>query len=623
MKTWGFNNDDLYYLNEGKHAGLHYIFGAHLIKNSINEIVGTQFTCYAPNAKQVFLACSYNNFDGSKNPLNKIGDSGIWTTFIPLNLEWVMYKFEILTNDDERLYKSDPFGYFAEERPGTASKVYDIEGYEWHDQEYMAKKKKSYQEPLLVYEMHLGSWRRRYGAFIKYNELADELIKHLNEQGFTHVEFLPLYEHPLDDSWGYQGTGYFAATSRFGVPKDLMYLIDRLHQAGIGVIIDWVLGHICEDAHGLYKFDGSYLFEFDDKRLRENETWGTANIDFSKGFPKSFMLSALTYWMDFFHIDGFRIDAVANLFYYLGDSSNGTNEEAIAFLKQLSYHLFSKDDRVLLMAEDSTAFPKVTHPVDSGGVGFNYKWNMGFMNDTLDYFKKDPIHRKWHHNNITFGLTYAFSEQFILPFSHDEVVHGKGTLLNKMPGDYFQKFANYRLLLTLFMTHPGKKLLFMGQEFAHFAEWNNNRELDWNLFKFPAHDSANRYFRDLALVYKHHQPLYVLDHDQKTFKWIDADNKDQSIFSYIRYGNNDDHLVIVLNMTPVVYHDYKLGVPNKGYYYEILNSDKDIYYGSNQYNGLPIKTINSPSHGFSNHIKLTIGPLTGIILKYSKNKPNI
>ena len=612
------SKDDIYYLREGTHHGLHEILGAHLIKDESGKVVGTRFACFAPNAKEVRLSSAYNNFEGYKNPMEKIGDSGVWTLFIPVNLEWVMYKYEIVTHDNRYVLKTDPFGFFSEERPNTASKVYDINGYQWKDQVYFENKGKVYQKPMIIYELHLGSWRRKYGEFKKYGELADELIKHINEQGFTHVEFLPVYEHPLDGSWGYQGTGYFSATSRYGSPKDLMYLIDRLHQAGIGVLLDWVLGHICKDNHGLFQFDGTYLYEFDDAKKRENVTWGTANLDFSKGVTKSFMLSALTFWMDYFHVDGFRIDAVSNLLYYLGDQSKGTNESALNFLKQLGTHLFSKDDRVLFIAEDSTAFPKVTHEISKGGVGFNYKWNMGFMNDTLDYFKKDPVYRKWHQNNITFGITYTYNEQFILPFSHDEVVHGKCTLLSKMPGDYFQKFANYRLLMTYWMTYPGKKLLFMGQEWAHFAEWDYNRELDWNLFKFPAHESANRFFRDLVQVYKGCKPLYLLDHNPKGFKWIDANNNDQSIFSYLRYGENDEHVVVVLNMTPEVYHDYQIGVPNSGFYEEVLNSDKDIYYGSNQYNGLPIQTLKKETHGFLNTIKLTIGPLTGIILKYKK-----
>lgn len=614
---WHPTAEDLYFFDQGKHNQAYKMFGAHLMRDEDQNIIGTRFTVYAPNAKHVKLICSYNNFEGWKHELTKITDSGIWSIEIPVNLEWNIYKYEIHTHDGRVLYKADPYGYFSEERPANASKVYDIDFYEWNDQEWFETKKHPYNEPVLIYEMHFGSWKRRYGKFIKYNELADDLINYLKHHGFTHVEFMPLYEHPLDASWGYQGTGFFAATSRFGVPKDLMYLIDRLHQAGIGVIIDWVLGHINRDEHGLYFFDGTPLYEIEDQYQRENVVWGTANLDFSKGHTKSFMLSAMSFWMDYFHVDGFRIDAVSNLYWHHGNQDDGENKPAVDFLKQLSYQLFEKDDRLILAAEDSTAYPNVTKPVSAGGVGFNYKWNMGFMNDTLKYYKKDPIYRKWHHHQITFGLTYAFSEQFILPYSHDEVVHGKGSLLSKMPGDYFQKFANLRNLITLWMTHPGKKLIFMGQEFAHFAEWNFNHELDWHLLDYEAHNKFNRYFRDIAQVYLHHPEFWEKEQDPETFEWIDADNCLQSIYSYVRWGH-DSHSVVILNMTPNVYHDYEIGVPMEGVYEEILNSDKEVYYGSGQYNGLSLQTIEGKKHGFDQHIKITIGPLTGLILKFKK-----
>ncbi len=616
---WYPSKEDLYFFDQGKLADAYRLFGSHLIRDKKGKIIATRFTVYAPNAKAVKLICSYNNFEGWKHELTKIDPYGVWSIEIPENLEWNTYKYEVYTQDGRVLYKADPYAHFSEVRPANASKVYDIEGYEWHDDVWMYTKPKPYDKPVLIYEMHLGSWKRKYGQFIKYNELVEDLIRYLKDNNFTHVEFLPVYEHPLDDSWGYQGTGFFAATSRYGVPKDLMYLIDRLHQAGIGVLIDWVLGHINRDEHGLYFFDGTPLYEIEDDFQRENIVWGTANLDFSKGPTKSFMLSALSFWVKYFHIDGFRIDAVSNLYHHHGNPEHGENKPAIDFLKQLSHHLFGLDDRLLFMAEDSSAHPDVTKPVDAGGVGFNYKWNMGFMNDTLNYFKKDPIYRKWHHHNITFGTTYAFSEQFILPYSHDEVVHGKGSMLTKMPGDYFQKFANYRALLTLWMTHPGKKLLFMGQEFAHFAEWNVNRELDWNLLDFPAHNRFNRFFKDLGQVYHYHQEFHKYDHDPKTFEWIDADNTRQSIYSYIRWGKNE-HSVIILNLTPNVYHHYEVGVPMEGVYEEILNSDKEEYYGSNQYNGLALETINDPRHKFRQHIKVTLGPLTGLILKYKGKK---
>ncbi len=608
------SKEDAYFFTNGKLFDAQRIFGSFLIKNDKGVNVATRFTIYAPNAKHISVIGDFNNWDIFSHPLTKIDDLGIWSITIPWNLEWATYKYFIDTGT-ETLYKADPYETFAELRPGTSSRVYDIDGYDWNDSEWFKNKRKIYDKPMSIYELHLGSWRREKGNFVKYNEIVEELIQYIHEQNFTHIELMPIYEHPLDDSWGYQGTGYFAATSRFGSPKDLMYLIDRLHQEGIGVLLDWVPGHICRDAHGLYFFDGTPLYEYDEKWKRENEVWGTANLDLSKGTTRSFLLSNALFWMEYFHIDGFRIDAVANLIYYLGDQANGVNEGAIDFLKELSKAVFKKDDRVLLMAEDSTAFPGVTLPVDLGGLGFNYKWNMGFMNDVLEYFSKDSVHRKWHHDKITFGLTYVFSEQFILPFSHDEVVHGKGTLLTKMSGDYWQKFANYRTLIGLWITHPGKKLLFMGQEFAHFAEWNHNRSLDWNLYQYETHSKANKFVRDMLGLYKNSKELYEQDHHPNGFKWIDADNKDQSIFSYIRYAKDGSFYVVVLNMTPLAHHHFELGVPEKGSYIEVINSDKDIYGGSNQYNGAELFTFDDTRHNFKQYIKMMVAPLSVTILK--------
>ncbi len=593
------------------------IFGAHLLKDEQGNIYATEYTVYAPNAKEVRLIADFNNYEGWKHVLTKIHYQGIYRIEVPGNHEWSIYKYEIHTFDQKVIHKTDPFGFFSEVRPQTGSKVYQIDGYNWNDQKWLYEKKKPYQEPVLIYEVHLGSWQRKFGGFKNYNEVVDELIKYVLACGFTHVEFLPLYEHPLDDSWGYQGTGYFCATSRYGSPKDYMYLIDRLHQAGIGVIMDWVLGHICKDQHGLSFFDGTPLYEFEDRHRRENVTWGTDNLDFQKGITRSFMLSALTFWMDYFHIDGYRIDAVSNLIYYLGNKNEGVNQDAINFLRQCSYHLFGKDDRFLFMAEDSTDYPQVTHPVDVGGIGFNYKWNMGFMNDVLRYFKEDSIHRKFHHDKITFGLVYAFNEQFVLPFSHDEVVHMKGSLANKMPGDLWKKFANWRLLLTLWMTHPGKKLLFMGQEFATFSEWAVQKELDWHLLDQVEHQKQHRFFKDLAQVYRHHPALFQYDHDPKGFKWSIVDDHMQSVFAFIRYSD-DEILVVVLNMTPNVHETYEIGVPRAGRYQEILNSDKDIYMGSNQFNGTQLYTIKGQKNDFKYYIKPKLGPLAGIILQFKK-----
>ena len=596
----------------GTHDHLYNVFGAHVVGDE------TVFTVYAPNAKEVRLIASFNGFLGGEHVLNKIHYQGIYQIKVSGNHEHAIYKYEIITHAGTILHKADPFAFYAEVRPNTASKVAVIDQYQWSDEHYHMQKQQPYQQPVLVYEIHLGSWQRKDGQFFGYRELAKPLINYVLEQGFTHVEFMPIYEHPFDGSWGYQGTGYFAATSRYGHPYDLMYLIDQLHQAGIGVIFDWVLGHICKDAHGLSFFDGTPLYEFDDAHRRENITWGTNNLDFYKGITRSFMLSALCFWHEYFHIDGYRIDAVSNLLYYLGNRDQGINDGAIKFLKQAAAVLYQRDDRMLFMAEDSTDFPQVTHPLDVGGLGFNFKWNMGFMNDVLSYFKEDPIHRKYHHNRITFGLVYAFNESFILPFSHDEVVHMKGSLINKMPGSYVDKFAQWKLLLTLWMTHPGKKLLFMGGEFAQFSEWAYERSLDWHLFEYESHQKANRYFKDLVQVYKHHDAFYTYDLEPKTFSWLVVEDYDQSVFAYMRHSDHS-HMVVILNMTPNVHHGYEIGVPYDGMYEEVLNSDKDMYFGSNQSHQHDLKTIHDTRNGQPFHIKVTLGPFASIILKYGGN----
>lgn len=617
-----FNADTLYYFNQGELIDAYYHFGAHLIKDHEGKIVKTTFTVYAPHAKAVNLVGEFNQYQNWVHQMTKVDNAGIFHIEIPENLEWNTYKYEIHTHDGRVLYKSDPYAFFSAERPDTVSKVYDIEGYDWQDDDYMHQRDNDspYEQPILIYEVHLGTWMQKPGGgFHKYNELVDLLIPYLKEQGYTHVELMPIIEHPFDGSWGYQGTGYYSATSRHGVPKDLMYFVDQCHQNNIKVILDWVPGHICKDAHGLYMFDGQPLYEYRDPFIRENIEWGTANLDLGRGETQSFLISNALFWMKYFHIDGFRIDAVSNLIYYLGDARHGENQGAIAFLRKLSKNVFSHYKHALLIAEDSTAYPKVTHPIEFGGLGFNYKWNMGWMNDTLKYFQKDPIYRKFHHDELIFSLHYAFSEQYILPLSHDEVVHGKHSLVEKMPGDYWQKFANYRALMGYFYTHPGKNLLFMGQEFGQMHEWKDFTELDWHLLNYPMHDAAKRYNRDFNRIVQHEKALHELDHNRSGFKWIDQYNADQSILSYIRYAKDlKEHVVVILNLTPMVYHAYRIGVPAKGQYKEIINSDKDIYGGSNQYNGLPVYTQDVHSHTFDQSIEVLISPLSVIVLKWSE-----
>ncbi len=619
------NPDFLYYFDQGKCLNAYDVFGAHLVKNEKNEVVGCEFCLFAPNARKVDLIAEWNDFQIGRQELYCIDAKGIWYAYLEGNyFEWQRYLYVITTHQGEILYKSDPFGFYTEIRPSRDSKIYDIEGYEWHDQDWMVTKKKTYDQPVLIYEMHMGSWRRKPdGSFNKFNEIAPMLVHYLKDFGYTHVEIMPIYEHPLDMSWGYQGTGYYAITPRYGVPKDLMYLIDQLHQNGIGVIFDWVPGHICKDYNGLYRFDGSFLYDYEKEEDRENREWGTANLDLGKGVTRSYLYSNALFFMKYFHIDGIRIDAVSNIIYYMANPERGTNQGGHDFLRGLSYNLFAKDDRFLLMAEDSSAYANVTKPADMGGLGFNYKWCMGWMNDTLKYFKRDPIYRKYHHYELTFCMSYFYSEYYCLPLSHDEVVHMKGSLLNKMPGDQWQQFANFRTLIGFQMTHPGKKLLFMGQEFAPYDEWHYESELPWSILQFPLHDSAFRFVKEFTTMYKNEPALWELDFDPAGFEWIDADNADQSIYIWVRKARDPkDHVIVVMNCTPNTYDNYRIGTLNADYYTEIINSDKDIYNGSNRINPLPLRTEEYTQYGRQKSILMTIPPLGITVLKagYDEDK---
>ncbi len=612
----------LYFFDQGKSLESYKVFGAHLEKDEEGKCIGVEFCLYAPNAKYVAVVGEWNFFNPGQDKMELIDQCGIWYLHLTGNFEWQRYKYYLETKSGEVKYKADPYAFYSDLRPSTDSKVYDIDGYEWHDSLWMYTHPKTYDQPVLIYELHLGSWRRKGDGendFYAANEIAPMLIPYLKQFGYTHVEIMPIYEHPLDASWGYQGVSYYSVTARYGVPKDFMWFVDQLHQNGIGVIIDWVPGHICKDAHGLYMFDGIPLYDYGDPSIRENVEWGTANLDLGKGITRSFLFSNALFFMNYFHVDGFRVDAVSNILYHLGNVNRGVNEGACSFLRELSNIIFGKDDRVLFMAEDSSSFPNVTKPTDIGGIGFNYKWDMGWMNDTLKYFKLDPIYRKYHHNQLTFSMMYFYNEQFILPFSHDEVVHMKGSLLNKMPGDYWQQFANYRLLMGYMMTHPGKKLLFMGNELAPYSEWAFNKELDWHLLKYPSHDSAYHYMQDLTNLYKNSKCLYELDYSYDGFRYIDADNADQSLYIYARFARDpNDHYLIVMNCTPNTYDNYKIGVPSDCDYVEVLNSDKDIYGGSNRINPFPLKSSPEAWKNEQNVIFLTIPPLGISILKAQK-----
>ena len=615
-----FTSGDRYLFNEGTHKQLYKKFGSFVVRDN-EEVLGTYFCVYAPHASKVCVVGDFNHWNGTHHEMRR--DDGIWSLFIPGIGEGSIYKYEIVTAFGQTILKADPYAFYAEQRPNTASIVYDIEGFEWTDAEWAKKRQFSniFEEPLNIYELHLGSWRRNKElveseTFHSYTEIMDELIEYVLEHSYTHIELMPLYEHPFDGSWGYQATGYYAASSRYGEPKDLMMLINRCHEAGIGVIMDWVPGHFCRDAHGLFKFDGEAVYEYPYEDVAVSE-WGTGNFDLGKGTVRSFLISNALFWMKYYHVDGFRVDAVANMIYWDGNKSRGVTHGAVEFIQKLNEAVFLEDDKILMIAEDSTSYPLVTAPVSVGGLGFSYKWNMGWMNDTLDYIELDNIYRPYHHNYITFAMAYAYSENFVLPFSHDEVVHGKKSLVDKAPGDYWQKLAQFRLLCTYQMTLPGKKLNFMANEIAQFHEWKDKEQVDWHLLKYPAHDASNRYIKDLNKLYLNEPALWELDHSFEGFEWIDVNNNEQSIFSYIRKCKNaDEFVVVVLNFKPVPYHQYRVGVPCFGEYTEALNSDRDYYHGSNQYNGLPLVAKKGMTHGKPYYIEVTIPPYGATIFKY-------
>jgi 1,4-alpha-glucan branching enzyme len=613
---------EIYLFHEGSLYKSYELFGAHVIKQ--DGMVGTRFCVWAPHAREVRLVGSFNEWNGTNFHLIKVSDQGVWTIFIPENLEGHLYKYEIVTKDGNVLLKSDPYAFYSELRPHTASIVYNMKGYRWKDQAWQRKKqrKRIYKNPLFIYELHFGSWKKKAdGSFYTYQEMADELIPYVLEHGFTHIELLPLVEHPLDRSWGYQGTGYYSATSRYGTPHDLMHFIDRCHQAGIGVILDWVPGHFCKDAHGLYMFDGAPTYEYANIQDRENYIWGTANFDLGRPEVRSFLISNALFWMEYFHVDGFRVDAVANMLYWPNSDVPYKNTYAVEFFQKLNETVFAYDPNILMIAEDSTDWPRVTAPTYDGGLGFNYKWNMGWMNDILTYMETPPEQRKYVHHKVTFSLLYAYSENFILPFSHDEVVHGKKSLLNKMPGSYEEKFAQLRLLYGYLLAHPGKKLLFMGGEFAQFDEWKDLEQLDWMLFDFDMHRNMNHYMKQLLKCYKRYSPLYELDHSPEGFEWIDVHNAEQSIFSFIRRGKKEnDLLVIVCNFTNKTYHNYKVGVPLFTTYREILNSDAVEFGGWGNVNTKRMAAMKEPFHGKPYHIEMTIPPFGISILRPVKKR---
>lgn len=591
-------------------------FGAHFVKQDGQE--GVVFRVYAPLAKEISVIGEFNSWDPRNHRMNKIDESGVYEIFIPNVKNYQTYKYHILNALGQYVDKQDPFGYFSEMRNGSCSKLFDIDGFIWHDKKYMSKRDRNFDRPMSIYEVHIGSWLGRDGdRFLSYEEVADKLIEYVIEHGYTHIEVMPITQYPFDGSWGYQATGFYSVDSRYGNPFQLMSFIDRCHKAGIGVILDYVVVHFATDDFALERFDGSTLYEYNGEN--EYSQWGSKLFDLSKDPVRSFLMSGIDYFISYFHFDGVRLDAISNVIYWHGDCSRGENTGAIEFIKRLTGKIHIKHPDVMLIAEDSSAYQGVTKPLEYGGLGFDYKWDLGWMNDTLKYYEKDPIYRKYHHNGITFSMAYFYSENFLLPLSHDEVVHGKGTIINKMWGNYDQKFAQLRNLYTYMWSHPGKKLNFMGNELASFDEWSEEKSLPWNLLSYPKHDSILRMVRDLNLIYKSEKAMYMEEYNPSHFQWLMADNTAQSIFAFRRtYG--DETLVFIFNMTPNYYEYINIGVPFDGEYIEIFNSDKDVYSGFNQYNGLPLKTMNMSWWNQPQTICIKLASFGALILKHKKAK---
>ncbi|MGO9380428.1 MAG: 1,4-alpha-glucan branching protein GlgB [Dissulfurispiraceae bacterium] len=621
---------DLHLIGEGTHYKNYEKLGSHV--RAIEGVKGVHFAVWAPNAKNVGVVGDFNNWDGRRHPMRLLGLSGIWEIFIPGLDEGTVYKYEIKSKyHKQRELKADPFSYYFEVRPKSAAVVYDIENrHEWKDSGWLSFRsgKNWLEAPLSIYEVHLGSWMRagQGDNFPTYRELAEKLIPYVKELGFTHIELMPITEHPFDASWGYQTLGYYAPTSRFGKPEDFMCFIDACHQEGIGIIMDWVPAHFPKDAHGLSFFDGTCLYEHEDPRQGEHKDWGTLIFNYGRNEVRNYLISNALFWIDKYHIDGLRVDAVASMLYldysreegqWIPNEYGGNeNLEAIDFIKKFNEVIHLYHHGVLTVAEESTAWPGVTKPSYLGGLGFDMKWNMGWMHDTLDYFSKDPIHRKYHQHDLTFSMLYAFTENFLLPFSHDEVVYGKRSLLNKMPGDMWQKFANLRALFGYFYGHPGKKLFFMGAEFGQWDEWNFDKSLDWQLLQYEPHMKLKRYLADLNNVYRRELALSQVDYDWHGFEWIDFHDADNSILSFIRRAaNSDDFLVFVFNLTSVPRQNYRIGIPRGGFYRELLNSDSDLYWGSNMGNSGGLLADEIETHGRKYSLNLVLPPLSCLILK--------
>ena len=624
-----FAGDDLERFSQGNHDDIYNFLGAH--PRSFSGVSGVNFAVWAPNAADVCVVGDFNQWNPDASRMNRLGDSGIWEVFVPGATAGQIYRYQVTDSQGHVHEKSDPFGFFGEVPPKSASIVCELGNYRWQDQQWLQNRTKNnlLEQPVSIYEVHLGSWQQRSGnlnGWLNYRTLAHELVAYCQKTGFTHLELMPISEHPLTKSWGYQTTGYFAVTSRYGTPEDFMYFVDYCHQHGIGVIIDWVPAHFPKDAHGLAKFDGTALFEHADPRQGEHPDWGTLIFNYGRNEVRNFLISNALFWFDKYHIDGLRVDAVASMLYLDYSREEGQwipnqyggreNLEAIDFLKELNEKVHAAYPGTLTIAEESTSWSGVSRPTYADGLGFSMKWNMGWMNDSLRYMRMDPVHRKFHHDELTFSLIYAFSENFVLPLSHDEVVHGKRSLLDQMPGDPWQKFANLRLLYTYMWTHPGKKLLFMSGEFGQWDEWSEDEAIQWDLLRFEPHQGLQRLITDLNGILKENPALYEFDFTEDGFEWVSCNDADSSVIAYLRKGKSaDDQLLMLCNFTPLPREQHAVGIHEAGSYREIFNSDSQFYGGSNFGNQALLNATSEPTDGRDWRLQVNLPPLGAVILK--------